>query len=114
MFALSSVAFFSHESPFFQFIKSAPGLRHLCNDFWFLLTKEQFQYSECDANKALLEDEALLFSDDQEHSNDSTDESISDEMDIYSGVDCIKHRNRNFPSDDDDDDLDTEFFCDHY
>ena len=80
-----------------------------------MLGKEQFQYSECDANKALLEDEALFScSDDQEHSNDSTDESISDEMDIYSGVDYIKHRKRNFPSDDDDDDLDMEFFCDHY
>ncbi|XP_037041704.1 SPRY domain-containing SOCS box protein 3 isoform X2 [Bradysia coprophila] len=100
-----------------EFVKSAPGLRHLCNDYWFLLSKEQYQYSERDNGKALLEDEALLCcSDDQEHSN-STDESITDEMDIYNGVDYIKHRKRNRTSScssDDDNDVDMEFFCDHY
>ncbi|KAG4070369.1 hypothetical protein HA402_006511 [Bradysia odoriphaga] len=99
-----------------EFVQSAPGLRHLCNDYWFLLSKEQYQYSERDNTKALLEDEALLCClDDQEHSN-STDESITDEMDIYNGVDYIKHRKRNISpcSSDDDNDVDMEFFCDHY
>lgn len=49
--------------------------------------------------------------------NESTDESITEEMDIYNGVNNIKHRDRkrNVSScSSDDDDVDMEFFCDHF
>lgn len=69
-------------------------------------------------NNALLEDEALLccLRQDQQSSdkNESTDESISDEMDIYNGVSDIKHSKRSVPScSSDDDDVNMDFFCDH-
>lgn len=104
-----------------QFVRSAPGLRHLCKDYWFLQSKEQFQYnSEFVDNNVLLEDEALLccLSDQEQQNldaNDSIDESISDEMDIYNGVNNIKHRERNMSScSSNDEDVDMEFFCDHF
>lgn len=59
----------------------------------------------------LLEDEALMVSCDRDEKNESTDESITEEMDIYNGVNNIKHKS-NFSSDDDD--VDMEFFCDHF
>lgn len=82
-------------------------------------SKEQFQYSAFVDNNVLLEDEALLccLNPDQQNSdeNDSIDDSISDEMDIYNGVNDIKHRERNISScSSNDDDVDMEFFCDHF
>lgn len=103
----------------FQFVKSAPGLRHLCRDYWFLQSKEQFQYSEFVDNNASLEDEALMcFLHNQDEQNldkdESTDES-TDDMDIYNGVNNIKHRERNISNcSTDDEDVDMEFFCDHF
>lgn len=83
-------------------------------------SKEQFQYSEFVDNNALLEEEALmsfLHNQEQQSSDksESTDESISDEMDIYNGVNNIRHRKRNISScSSDDEDVDMAFFCDHF
>lgn len=94
-------------------------MRHLCRDYWFLQSKEQFQYSEFVDNNASLEDEALMcFLHNQDEQNldkdESTDES-TDDMDIYNGVNNIKHRERNISNcSTDDEDVDMEFFCDHF
>lgn len=94
-------------------------MRHLCKDYWFLQSKEQFQYSEfVDNNTTLLEDEALmccLHDQGQQNldQNESAYESITDEMDIYNGVNNIKHSNITNCSSDDED-VDMEFFCDHF
>jgi len=107
-----------------EFVKKAPGLRNLCKDYWFLQCREQFQYSDFADNNVLLEDEALLCCfRDQEQTNsekdESTDESIIEEMDIcngdlYHGVDNIKHKHRKTNVSGDEDDIDMEFFCDHF
>lgn len=95
-------------------------MRHLCKDYWFLQSKERFQYSEFVDNNALLEDEAFLCclrdnGEPDSDKNESTDESITEEMDIYDGVNNIKHRKSTISScSSDDDDVDMEFFCDHF
>lgn len=37
-----------------------PGLRQLCQDLWFLQSKEQYQYDDFKKNNLLLEDEAIV------------------------------------------------------
>lgn len=87
-----------------------------------MMNNEQFRYSEFDSPRTLLEDDAVLCcKSKREYYNrtaeiDSPDESISDEsvtdeMDIYNGVDYFKHNISTFSSDDDD--MDVDFFCDH-
>ncbi|KAJ6647202.1 SPRY domain-containing SOCS box protein 3 [Pseudolycoriella hygida] len=103
-----------------EFLKAAPGLRHLCKKYWFLQSKEQFQYFDFVDNNSLLEDEALFCCLHEKNGqivekNDSSDECISDEMDIYNGMNDIRHRKRNFSNfSSDDEDFDMEFFCDHF